>query len=121
MIPKPTKLSLANALSSARETRCLEIGKHILDQTPRVFGKYFTGQTAVIVCDENTYKVAGQAVQNAFKASGQSVREPFIFRSPDLYAESRFVTELETALRAHAAIPVAVGSGTINDLTKLAS
>jgi glycerol-1-phosphate dehydrogenase [NAD(P)+] len=46
---------------------------------------------------------------------------PFIFQQPDLYAEYRFVEELESALRSHTAIPVAVGSGTINDLTKLAS
>ncbi len=47
--------------------------------------------------------------------------EPFIFRAPDLHAEERFVAELESSLRTHAAIAVAVGSGTINDLTKLAS
>ena len=121
MIPKPTKLSLANALSSARETRGLEIGRHILNQTPRIFRDHFGGQTVVLIADENTYKVAGQAVQNAFKASGQSILEPFIFRDPDLYAESRLVAKLETALRSHSAIPIAVGSGTINDLTKLAS
>jgi glycerol-1-phosphate dehydrogenase [NAD(P)+] len=44
-----------------------------------------------------------------------------MFRAPDLYAEHRFVAELESALRSHGAIPVAVGSGTVNDLTKLAS
>jgi hypothetical protein len=31
------------------------------------------------------------------------------------------VLELEAALRHHDAIPVAVGSGTLNDLTKLAA
>src|SRR5205823_3799546 len=41
--------------------------------------------------------------------------------SPDLHAEHRFVAELETALQKHSAIPIAVGSGTINDLTKLAA
>jgi len=47
--------------------------------------------------------------------------DPFIFRGPDLHAEHRYVEELEGAFRTHKAIPVAVGSGTINDLTKLAS
>lgn len=121
MIPPPQKLSLAAALGAARETRCLEIGSGILSQTPRVFGDHFDGQPAVIIADENTFRVAGRAVNDAFKAQGRTVLEPFIFRSPDLYAESRFVGELESALRSHKAVPVAVGSGTINDLTKLAS
>ena len=46
---------------------------------------------------------------------------PFVYRDPALYAEIRFVRELEDALRAHDAIPIAVGSGTINDLVKLAA
>jgi glycerol-1-phosphate dehydrogenase [NAD(P)+] len=121
MIPAPVKLSLADALRAARETRSLEIGNGILNQTPRVFSEHFNGQPAVIVADENTFRVAGKTVNDAFKAAGRPVLEPFIFRSPNLYAESLFVGELETALRKHSAIPVAVGSGTINDLTKLAS
>lgn len=73
------------------------------------------------MADENTFRAAGQAVAEAFGAAGHPRSGPFIFRAPDLYAEHRFVAELEASLRGHAAIPVAVGSGTINDLTKLAS
>ena len=119
MIPPPTKLSLANALSSAHETRALKIGKGILPQCAQVFREQFGNQPAIIVADENTWKVAGQTVNGAFKASGYQVLEPFIFRDADLYAESSFVAKLEAALQSHSAIPVAVGSGTINDLTKL--
>lgn len=121
MIPTPTKLSLPNALSSARETRCLEIGTHILDRTPKIFSEQFGQASAVIVADENTFRVAGQTVQRAFTSAGQKALEPLILTAPDLYAESRFVAQVENALRSHSAIPVAVGSGTINDLTKLAA
>ncbi len=117
----PKTLSLAEALSAASETRCLEIGAGVKSAAPHVFRKQFGDRPAVIVADLNTYRVAGQAVAEAFGAAGHPTIEPFLFRAPDLYAEHRFVTELETALRAHKAIPVAVGSGTINDLTKLAS
>lgn len=121
MIPTPVKLSLADALGAARETRCLKVGKGILNQIPRVFEEHFKGKTAVIITDEASFNVAGRAVNEAFKTAKLPTLEPFIFRAPDLYAESRFVNELEAALRKHSAIPVAVGSGTINDLTKLAS
>lgn len=115
------QLSLKEALAAARETRALEIGTKILDQTPRVFREQFGERPAIIVTDENTLKVAGDTVLAAFQAAAQPMHEPYIFRAPDLYAEHRFVVELETALRAHAAIPVAIGAGTINDLTKLAA
>lgn len=75
----------------------------------------------MLVCDENTFRVAGKAVWEAFQQAGHPCLEPFIFRDPTLYAEYKFVEELEESLQSHDAIPVAVGSGTINDLTKLAS
>jgi glycerol-1-phosphate dehydrogenase [NAD(P)+] len=74
-----------------------------------------------MVADVNTYGAAGQTVAEAFRAAGRPMLEPFLFRAPDLYVELRFVVELELALRSHTAIPVVVGSGTVNDLTKLAS
>lgn len=114
-------ISLAEALGAARETRGLEIGEHILQQVPRVFQKHFDGRTAVIVADANTLAAAGQTVLDAFKSAGSPMLEPFIFRSPGLYAEHRYVEELTASLQKHQAIPVAVGSGTLNDLTKLSS
>ena len=113
--------TLAEALSAATETRCLEIGPGIISTTPRIFREQFGERPAVIVADVNTYRAAGQAVADAFRAAGYSMVEPFLFRAPDLHAEYRFVEELESALRPHTAIAVAVGSGTINDLTKLVS
>jgi glycerol-1-phosphate dehydrogenase [NAD(P)+] len=75
----------------------------------------------VLVADENTFAAAGQKVLDAFRVAKHLVLEPFIFRDPALYAEHRFVEALEASLKLHQAIPVAVGSGTINDLTKLAA
>lgn len=113
--------SLAKALLAARDTRSLEIGPQAAAGTARVFREQFGGRQAVIVADTNTFRVAGQTVADSFRSAKHPVLEPFIFRSPDLYAENCFVVELEAALRKHEAIPVAVGSGTINDLTKLAA
>jgi glycerol-1-phosphate dehydrogenase [NAD(P)+] len=115
------KLSLKEALAAARETRALEIGTNNLEITPRIFHEQFGDKTAVIVTDKNTWAVAGERVSAAFAAAKHPMEKPFIFDAPDLYAEFRFVEQLETALKKHSAIPVAVGSGTINDLTKLAS
>lgn len=121
MTPIPSPLSLTAALRAARETRWLEIGEGVLAKAPGVFREQFGDRPAVLVADTNTLAAAGRTVQAAFLAAGHAVLEPFVFRSAGLYAEHGFVVELESALRQHHAVPVAVGSGTLNDLTKLAA
>jgi glycerol-1-phosphate dehydrogenase [NAD(P)+] len=121
MALKSDKPSLAEALASARDTRALEIGSKILEKAPEVFSQVFGTQAAVIVADANTFAAAGRAVTEAFQAAGHDCLEPFVFSDPNLYAEYNFVVELESSLKKHKAIPVAVGSGTITDLTKLAA
>ena len=114
-------LTLTDALASARETRELEIGSNILVKTVDVFRRQFPNRRAVVVADKNTFRVAGREVAEAFAKNGIPCEPPFVFTAPDLYAEFRFVEELEQSLKAHSAIPVAVGSGVINDLAKLAA
>ena len=120
-LPPPPRLSLAEALASARETRALLVGRGALQRTPGVFHAQFPGRRAVVVADETTFRVAGGTTEAALHAAGIETLAPHVFRDPDLYAEHRFVEELEAALRPHDAVPVAVGSGTINDLAKLAA
>ncbi|MDB6136217.1 MAG: Glycerol-phosphate dehydrogenase [Verrucomicrobiales bacterium] len=121
MIPSRLVLSSAQALEAARETQVLEIGSGILSQVPEIFRGQFGNRPAVMVTDPNTFSAAGSLIRQAFADAGHLMREPFLFHDPDLYAERRFVDELRTALAGHDAVPVAVGAGTLNDLTKLAS
>jgi glycerol-1-phosphate dehydrogenase [NAD(P)+] len=116
-----TKLTLADALSSARETRALVVGGGVLVEVGRVFREQFPGSRAVIVADETTRSLIGGRVAAALAAAHVDCVAPYIYTDPALYAEFRFVEILEAALREHDAIPVAVGSGTVNDLVKLAA
>ncbi len=115
------RLSLDEALAMARETKTLVVAGGAISRVCEVFRAQFPGRTAVVVGDLNTMRVAGDAVRAGLAADGVAQREPFVFSDPDLYAQSSFVDRLEASLRQHDAIAVAVGSGTINDLTKLAS
>ena len=117
----PERVSIAEALSAGGETRSLELGQGVLGCTPEVFRRHFGNKPALPIADRNTFTAAGQAVVEAFCRAGQPCREPFIFTDPKLYAEDKYVAALEAALQGRDAIPVAVGSGTINDLTKLAA
>jgi glycerol-1-phosphate dehydrogenase [NAD(P)+] len=112
---------LAEALSDARETRCIELGREVLGRTPQVFRQQFGSKPALLVADTNTFAAAGKALQDVLRRAGHDCLEPYIFADPRLYAEHKHVVALEAVLHGHEAIPVAVGSGTINDLTKLAA
>lgn len=109
------------ALKAADETKALEIGANAIQRVAQVFKSQFPGKKARLVADSNTYKVAGKEVELILTQEGVIQSEPYIFTDPKLYAEYRFVEELEKVLIADDAIPVVVGSGTLNDITKLAS
>ena len=116
-----SKITIAEALASARETRALEVGSNILHRAPEMFRANFPNARAVIVADTNTFRIAGQQVVESFKGAGIQLEPAHVLDDPDLYAEYGFVEKLEALLKKHDAIPLAVGSGVINDLTKLAS
>jgi glycerol-1-phosphate dehydrogenase [NAD(P)+] len=115
-------MTIEQALRAARETKQLRVGQGVLRETVEVFRHAFGDRpAAAVVGDPNTMRVVGDAVLAAFRAAGHPIVEPLVIDDPSLYAEWRFVEQVEASLRAHDAIPVAVGSGTINDLVKLAS
>lgn len=112
---------IEEAISRARDTKGLIIGENATERTGEMFRNLFGNARAIIVADTNTYKAAGTKVQAALTASGVETEEPFIFDDPDLFAEWSYLTRLENHLAGLDAFAVAVGSGVINDLTKLAS
>ncbi|WP_316765504.1 sn-glycerol-1-phosphate dehydrogenase [Pedobacter frigiditerrae] len=110
-----------DALAAASETKALKIGKGLLKEVADLFLEQFPNQTAVIIADTTTYKIAGETVYDGLQKAKIPQLSPYIYNHPDLYAEYTFVDELANFLKTNNAIPIAVGSGTINDLTKLAS
>jgi glycerol-1-phosphate dehydrogenase [NAD(P)+] len=111
---------IERALKAARDTRFLAVEPGIRHRTAGIFSSMFGAREAILVADRNTYEAAGRDVEAGFGRENGAMRKPFIFGS-HIYANIECVQELVAALRDHDAIPVAVGSGTINDLTKLAA
>lgn len=112
---------IENALQSASDTQALVLGWNTLEQAGVLFKEQFPGKEAVVIADRTTYAVAGEKVYANLKKEGIKQQPPFVFQAEDLYAEYTYVEELVASLQQHDAITVAVGSGTINDLSKLAS
>ncbi len=111
---------LERSLEAARDTRFLAVDTGIRHSAAEVFSGVFGPRSAVIVADRQTFAAAGRDVHDSFRRANHACEDPVVF-GPDVHAGASYVEELEAALRSVQAIPVAVGSGTINDLSKLAA
>jgi glycerol-1-phosphate dehydrogenase [NAD(P)+] len=110
------------ALEKATDTRDVNIGAGALASVPDVFRENFGEGPVVVVADGNTFEVAGRKVQREFEDAGYTMVEPYVFPAePPLYAEYSNIEKLRDSLKGHEAIPVAVGSGTLNDIVKRSS
>ena len=113
---------IETALQEATETRTVTIGAGKLASVADIFEESFGDSEAVIVADENTFEVAGKEVQRQLEVAGHKLVEPYVFPGePALYAGYGNIETLVEALREHDAIPIAVGSGTLNDIVKRSS
>jgi glycerol-1-phosphate dehydrogenase [NAD(P)+] len=110
------------ALRDASDTHYLLIDTGALNEVGNVLEQAFGRQPLVIVADDNTYAVAGKALYDRLRSRGWMVEESIVFPgTPSLYASFENVLALEEKLRATNAVPIVVGSGTLNDITKLAA
>ncbi len=111
-------------LAKATDTDVVEVGRGLLARSGTILrDALFTGdQPALLVADERTWAAAGSAVEEALRAAGVRLVEPLVFPGyPVLYASYDNTETIRERLRTTGALGVAVGSGTINDLVKLAS
>lgn len=110
------------ALATATDTHAVLISQDALKELPRLYFEVFGKAAALVVADENTFRAAGREAVECLVAAGVEVLEPYVFPGqPTLYAEYANVVALREHASATDAVLIAVGSGTINDIAKLAS
>lgn len=115
---------IAQALTTSDETKAIEFGEGALAKTGEMFKKLFPGAKFLVVADGNTFAAAGDAVVKSLADAGiESAGDPFIFPgTPTLYAGYENVEILREHLRPFEnTVVCSIGSGTLNDLAKLAS
>lgn len=113
---------IERALRNATDTAEVSIGAGVLSSVNEMFERNFGDQSAVVVADENTFRVAGRDVADDLTAAGRKMVDPHVFPGrPVLHAEYQHVEELAGSLQTHEAVPVAVGAGTLNDIVKRAA
>jgi glycerol-1-phosphate dehydrogenase [NAD(P)+] len=112
---------LDSALRHARDTRRMLIAAGARHQAADVFRELCGNASCILIADDNTFAAAGRDAFDALRRANCTVHEPLVLDANGLYAEYSFVTQIQNALTSNDAIPIAVGAGSINDLTKLAS
>ena len=111
---------ILDALKIATDTKAFELGEGVLHRAPALFKEYFPNRKAVIVADNNTWKAAGKAVDASMREAGIPC-ERFLIEEEEFHADWPYVERIDEMLDRTGAVAVAVGSGVINDLCKLAS
>ena len=125
-----SKEMIDRALERATDTKACLVGDGVIAETVPLFKELFDGaDRAIVIEDPRTRAAAGEKVAAMLKASGVEVAEHVI--EPDgktFHADYRYVDEVREAIKAAGVerdgkkiVPVAVGSGVVNDLTKRAS
>lgn len=93
----------------------IRLEKGALEQLPRLLAApFYRGwEHIAVVCDENTYEAAGRRVCELLPAA-----RAVVLPAENLHADERAVARLTEALPAGCGGMLAVGSGTIHDITR---
>jgi len=99
---------------------CL-VKQNALLKTPAIFKETWPNMKAILIADKNTYPAAGEAVQALFEKHSIE-HKVFIFEDEEVIpADYEYVELVKKQLKHNDYVPVAIGSGTINDLVKRAA
>ena len=74
----------------------------------------------MLVADKNTYPILGQAVDKALQAQGWNVKS-VVFDAPEVIPDETFIVQVLMDADQTERTYIAVGSGTITDITRFAS
>lgn len=114
-------MKIEEALKFCTDTNDIIIGNGVIEQVGSLFKRQFPLHRAKVIADRITYEIAGRKVVEILQSNGIEQDEPYIFEEQHLYAEWGYIDRLVEIFNLTQAIPIAVGSGTINDLCKLSS
>ena len=105
------------------ETRAFVLDEHAIDDLPEVLNTFFPNKRAFLIADENTWAAAGNRVEQVLKKSEKvDIQGVHIYGKERFHPDSSFSDALcESFAAMKDVVPVAVGSGVINDIVKCAA
>ncbi|GHU64759.1 3-dehydroquinate synthase [Spirochaetia bacterium] len=121
-----TPMSLEDCIKQADETKEFLLKPGALEEIPGLLSKFFPSKAVCIIADENTMKAAGKRVKSILEDGKIKITGTHIFPGePRLHADYNHVRFLKNLIASFEGypelVPIAVGSGTVNDLVKCTS
>ena len=110
------------ALSRAKVTRIVDVDVDAIARLPSTIATIARGRRPIVVADSHTMAAAGERTLAALAAAGIEADAPIVLdEAPRLKPRADLAATLAERLKEKPYLPLAVGSGVINDLTKFAS
>lgn len=103
----------------ATPTQDIYVGKGLIPRIPAYVRKRGLGTHCVLVCDNNTYEVAGRDVQTALAADGLDVVLCLIRREGEMHPDETAVGEVLLSIQPETEFLISVGSGSLTDVTRV--
>ena len=111
------------ALKQTTDTKACVIRAGATEDAAKMFKELFPeARKALVVEDPRTRQVAGARVEELLVAAGVECDRHVLCPGGEwFHAEYKWIDEVREVIRASGGVPVAVGSGTINDIVKRSS
>ena len=112
-------LSCSCSLEHSTPRQDIYVGQRLIGKVPHFIRRRGLGARCVLVCDNNTYEVAGRNVEAALCADGFSVTLCRVVREGKMVPDETAVGEVVLSLAPDTEFLVAVGSGSVTDITRV--
>ena len=113
---------LERAVANASVTRSVVVERDALTQAGAVVRALQPSRACCIVADSNTMRVAGHRVATVLRAAGIALEDAIVLEeAPRVKPHALTARQVSARLAASGALPIAVGAGVVNDITKYAS
>ena len=109
------------AVPEGLQTGAFLLGPGALKYVPELLAKYFPGLKPWIIADGNTWRAAGEEVWKRLTDAGMDPAEPYLFPADPRPHPDYAISQKLASVMPENCVPVAVGSGVINDLVKCAA
>ncbi len=116
--PGPGADPIGAALARSSLIEAIEIDAGAIDHAPALVARHLDAASVLVVADDNTWQAAGERLAGALGDAGIGVETLRFPGAPRLEDRLEHGETTRARIEAGDAVPVAVGSGVVNDLVK---
>ncbi|MBT8363136.1 MAG: sn-glycerol-1-phosphate dehydrogenase [Deltaproteobacteria bacterium] len=113
--------AIRSAVAQSKKIDTIVIEHDALRQVPGLLREHFRTSSVFLIADQNTMAAAGNRLQDVLTESGFALTAHVFPATPHLKGKVENTEAFLPRLQTQGGVPVAVGSGVINDLVKYAA